>query len=242
MTSSLPIRAAALRERLVELDKMSSNVTEAHNLEGLRVEIAARAGKLGAQLDKQAILVDANIAVPPPASLVAVRKRATGLLEKFVADNKAATLKRGQGWTALLGEIDVASRQLATAVLSAWRAHRVAVFAGDTPADVRGKLARTKANDEAFRIYQDLYARLKAAFDDLPGVKGDIDRVGALAAQLEQAAQAFDFDVPAEVRQFLEAVLSVTGASLALLTPEVREWLEANGSLESYTIRSTGRG
>jgi len=241
MTLSLPSRATALRERLVELDKMGSNVTEAHNLEGLRVEIAARAGKLGAQLDKQAVLDAANIAVAPPASLIAVRKRATSLLGKFVADTKAATLKRGQGWTALLGEIDLASREVATAVLSAWRAHRAAVYAGDTPAAIRGKLARTRANDLAFETYQALYARLKAAFDDLPSENGDIDRVGSLAAQLETAAQAFDFDVPSEVKQFLEAVLSVGGAPLSLLTPEVWQWLEANGSLASYTIRSTGR-
>jgi len=242
MTTSLPIRAAALRERLIDLDEMSSNVTEAHNLEGLRVEIAARAGKLGAQLDKQALLVNADIAVPPPASLVAVRKRATGLFEKFVTDTKAATLKRGQGWTALLNEIDVASREVANAVQSAWRAHRAAVFAGDTPASLRGKLARTQANDEAFRTYEALYALLKSAFDDLPGDKGDLDKVRALAVQLEEVAQAFDFDVPAEVKRFLEAVLSVAGAPLALLTPEVRQWLAANGSLESYTIRSTARG
>ena len=208
----------------------------------MRVEIASRAEKLGAQLEKEALLASGNITVAHPASLIAARKRATGLLERFVANSRPATLKRGQGWTALLREIDVASRELAAAVVSAWRAHRAIVFAGDTPAALRGKLARTKVNDEAFRTYEALYARLKAAFDDLPGDKGDFDQVRALAAELEQVAQAFDFDVPAEVKQFLEAVLSVTGAPLALLTPEVRQWLEANGSLESYTIRSTGRG
>jgi hypothetical protein len=241
MTTSLPARAAALRERLVELDKKSSNVTEGHNLEGLRVEIAARARKLEAQLDKQVLLADANVAIPPPASLILVRKRATGLLEKFKADTKAATLKKGQGWTALLSEIDVACRDLAAAVQSAWRAHRAAVFAGDTPAALRGKLAHTKANDEAFTAYEALYKSLKAAFDDLPGDKRDLEKVAALAVQLERVAQAFDFDVPAEVKRFLEAVLSVSGAPLALLTPEVRRWLEAKGSLENYSIRSTGR-
>jgi hypothetical protein len=242
MTATLPARAAALRKRLVELDKMSSNVTEAHNLEGLRVEIASRAERLGAQLDKATVLAGDNISVAHPASLIAVRKRATGLLERFITDPKAATLKRGQVWTALLREVDAASRDLAAAVLSAWRAHRATVFAGDTPPALRGKLARTNANDEAFKTYEALYERLKAAFDDLPSSQGDLDKVGALAAQLEQIAQGFDFDVPAEVKRFLEAVLSITGAPLVLLTPEVRQWLEANGSLESYTIRSTGRG
>ena len=241
MTTSLAARAAALRERLIELDKMGSNVTETHNLEGLRIEIASRAQNLGAQLDKQALLAGANIAVAPPASLTAVRKRARVLLERFVADTKAATLKRGQGWTALLGEIDVASRELTAAVLSAWRAHRTTVFAGDTPAAVRSKLAHTKANDLAFGTYEALYAGLRAAFNDVPRDNGDIDRVAALAEQLERAAQAFDFDVPAEVKQFLEAVLSVNGAPLTLLTPGVRLWLDANGSLGTYAIRSTGR-
>ena len=85
----------------------------------------------------------------------------------------------------------------------------------------------------AFRTYEALYAGLRAAFNDLPRDNGDIERVAALAEQLEQAAQAFDFDVPAEVKQFLEAVLSVNGAPLTLLTPGVRLWLEANGSLEN---------
>lgn len=242
MTASLPARAAALRKQLVELNEMSSSVTEAGNLEGLRLEISTRAQRLGAQLDKQALLADAKIAVPSPTSVIAVRKRASELLEKFVADTKAATLKKRKGWTTLLGDIDTAGRELESAISSTWRAHRQAVFAGDTPTAIRGRLARTKENDEAFKTYQALYTRFKAAFDEVPADKYEVDQVRSLAGQLEQAAQAFDFDVPAEVKEFLEAVLSVNGAPISLLTPTVRQWLEANGALESYTIRSTGRG
>ncbi len=241
MTTSLPTRASTLRERLTRLDKMSSNVTEAASLEGLRAELAVRAEKIRTQLDKQALLAAASITVPPPNSLLNARKRAAGMLEKFVSETKAATLKRGQGWKALLEDAETASQELAQAVTTAWRNHRQTVFAGDTPAAVRTKLARTVANDAAYDKYLTLYTQLKAAFETLPTDKAAIDRVSQMAADLERVAQAFNFAVPPDVKQFLEAVLSVSGAPLGLLTPTVQQWLKENGSLDSYSIRSTGR-
>ena len=242
MTTTLPARATALRERLARLDKLGSNVAEASDLEGLRGDLAGRTERLDIHLKNQALLVDAVIPVPPPASLLAARKRAVGILEKFRTQTKAATLKRGQAWRSLLDEIDTGSRDLASAVLAAWRAYRQQAFAGDTPAVIRSRLARTKANDATFNEYQKLFDRLKAAFETLPSDRAAIDRVKQLAVELEAAAQGFDFAVPAEVKAFLEAVLSVSGAPLALLTPAVLKWLKENDSFESYRISSTGRG
>ncbi|OSI72300.1 hypothetical protein BSZ21_07410 [Bradyrhizobium canariense] len=155
---------------------------------------------------------------------------------------KAATLKRVQAWRSMLDEIDTASRDLASAVIAAWRTYRQHVFAGDAPAVIRSRLARTKANDAAFSEYQRLFDRLKAAFETLPSDRAAIDRVKQLAADLEAVAQNFDFAVPAEVKQFLEAVLSVSGAPLALLTPEVVKWLKENDSFDNYRVSATGRG
>ena len=62
-----------------------------------------------------------------------------------------------------------------------------------------------------------------------------------IAEDLEKVAKGFDFDVPADVKQFLEAVLSINGARLSLLTPSVLEWLTENGGLDGYAVRSTGR-
>lgn len=236
MMTTLPARARALRERLVRLEAMGSSVAEASDLEGLRGDLSGRAEKLAIHLRNQAMLVHASLAVPAPASLLAVRKRAWGILERFRAQPKAATLKRRQAWRSMLDEIDAASRDLASAILAGWRAYRQQVFAGDTPAVIRSRLARTKANDAAFNEYQMLFDRLKAAFDALPSDRAAIDRVGQLAAELEAVAQNFDFAVPVAVKQFLEAVLSVSGAPLALLTPEVVKWLKENDSFDSYRV------
>ena len=62
-----------------------------------------------------------------------------------------------------------------------------------------------------------------------------------LAEQLEAAAQDFNFDVPEPVKAFLEAVQSVAGAPLDLLTAEVRDWLKANNSFDSYRISAKGQ-
>lgn len=242
MTATLPARARALRERLARLDKLSSNVDEASALEGLRGDLAGRTAKLDAQLKNQALLVDAAIAVPPPAILLAARKRAAAILEKFCVQPKASTLKRGQAWRSLLDEIDAGSRDLASAVKESWYNYRQQVFAGDTPAVIRPRLARTRANDAAFVEYLGLFNRLKAAFDILPSDRAAIENVKQISAELEITAQGFDFAVPAEVKEFLEAVLSVNGAPLELLTPAVVKWLKENDSFNSYRISSTGRG
>jgi len=242
MTNTLPMRVRALRERLTRLDKLSSNVDEASALEGLRGDLAGRTTKLDAQLKNQALLAEAAIAVPPPATLLAARKRASVLLEKFRVQTKASTLKRGQAWRSLLEEIDAGSRDLALAVRESWHNYRQQVFAGDAPAVIRPRLARTRANDATFVEYQRLFNRLKTAFDMLPSDQTTIENVKQVAAELESTAQGFDFAVPAEVKGFLEAVLSVNGAPLELLTPAVLKWLKENDSFDSYRISSTGRG
>jgi hypothetical protein len=241
MNLTLAARASALRSRLEALDRTASNVAEVNALESLRFGMANRSEKLGAELAKEKLLSGASIVVLTPASLIAMRKRATGLLEKFIADTKANTLKRGQSWSALLDEIDTATRELGSAVMTAWRAHRSSVFAGQSPAEIRGKLARTPENDHAFDDYSTLYSRLKAAFDIFPADAEAIARVSRIAADLERAATTFDFNVPADVKLFLEAVLSIKGAPLSLLTPAVQKWLAENGGSNSYSVRATDR-
>ena len=241
MSTTLPARAAALRERLTKLHQMSSNVAEASALEVLRTELARNVAQLARQVDKEKVLTDAGILVPEPACLVAVRKKASTLLERFSATPKSATLKRGQAWRTMLEEIDTASRELGTAVVSAWKGHRSTVFAGDTPGAIETKLAKTKSNNDAYRVYQTLYGQFKAAFDNLPADKATTERIRKLGVELEAAAKLFDFNVPDEVKSFLAAVQSVGGASLALLTPDVLAWLHEKGSMHAYRVKSADR-
>jgi hypothetical protein len=241
VSRSLARRAADLKVRLSHLQDLSSKVEEASNLERLRQDLNRHVDKLQPQLQKQAVLQAHDISVALPAGVVKMARRADGLLEKFKSEPSAATLKKGQTWRTLLDELDGAASELSQAVQATWRRSRASFFAGDTPATLRGRLARTADNDRALEQYRTLHQELDAAFNAAPTDPAAIDQVKRLAKQLEAAAHAFNFDVPEAVKAFLEAVQSVAGASLDLLTPEVVDWLKTNHSFDTYRISARSR-
>jgi hypothetical protein len=240
MTGSLPGRAKALRVRLGRLDEMGANVAEAGLLDDLRSEFSTPIAKLKGHLDQRSILTAAGIAAELPVSLDAGRKRAAALLEKFTAEKKAATLTKGRNWSQLLSDVETASDDVARAVSSAWRAYRQEVFGGEAPSVIRARLAMTNENRVAIKRYDALYQSFRAAFDALPQDDAVIERVKRIANELAETAKAFDFNVPKEVKAFLEAI-QTGGAPLALLTGTVQEWLKANNAFDSYRIRASDR-
>jgi hypothetical protein len=235
VSTSLPARAKALRERLVALDQLGANVEETSLLEDLRSDLASPAARLSRILDQRRLLMDSGIETPEPPSLGTARKRAATLLEKFAAEKKAATLKKGSGWAHLIKEIETASIDLDTGVVSNWRDYRQSVFTGEAPSVVKGRIAMTPANDATFKAYEQLHQAFQAEFDKLPADKAAIDRVKALGAKLTETAQRFDFDVPADVKRFLEAI-QTGGAKLETLTDAVLKWLKENNAFDTYRI------
>ena len=235
MTATLPARVKALRDRLATLDELGANVEEAGLLEDLRSDLAAPAAELSRALDQRQLLVDAGIEAPAPTSLDAARKRAVALLEKFTAERKAATLKKGAGWANMIKDMKAASGDVGVSAGRSWRAYRQIVFTGEPPSVIKGRIAFTPGNDAAFRQYEQLYRDFHPAFEKLPVDRAAIERVRALAAKLTETAKFFDYDVPQEVKAFLEAVQG-GGATLELLTDTVKAWLKANHAFDTYRI------
>lgn len=239
MSTSLPARAKALRDRLEKLDQMGSNVAETGLLENLRTDLAAPAAELSRALDQRALLVNSGISMTEPPALGTARNRAMTLLEKFSAAQKAATLTKGTGWANLIREIKAASNEVGATAAKSWRSYRQEVFTGEAPAIVKGRIAFTPTNDAAYKRYEQLFQSFRSEFDRFPADRAAIDRVRSLAADLTTTAAAFDYDVPAEVKLFLEAVQS-GGASLELLTDTVKAWLAENNVFASYRIVPRG--
>jgi hypothetical protein len=235
MSTSLPARAKALRERLVVLYRLGASVEETGLLEDLRSDLETPATELRRVLDQRALLEGSGIETPEPPSLETARRRAAALLEKFLAERKAATLKKGSGWSNLLKEITAASTDLSAVVVRSWKGYRQSVFTGEAPALVKGRIAFTPANNAAFRKYEQLHQAFRSEFDKLPTDKAAIERVKDLAARLTETAKEFDFDVPTDVKRFLEAI-QAGGAKLDLLTDAVLEWLKENNAFDNYRI------
>jgi hypothetical protein len=239
MSKSLPARTKALRDRLITLDHMGANVEEAGLLEDLRSDLATPTAELSRVVDQRKLLGACGIAATTPASLDAARNRAAGLLEKFKADKKAATLKKGVGWTNLVRDIKVASGDVGAMVVTTWKAYRYELFTGEAPAIVKGRIAFTPSNAAVFKRYEQLHQVFRQEFDRLPADRATIDRVRSLAKELTETAQNLDYDVPAEVKRFLETV-QTGGAPLDLLTDTVKTWLSANDAFASYRIVPRG--
>jgi hypothetical protein len=239
MSTSLPARAKALRDRLVALDQLGVNVTETGLLEDLRLELDAPAAELRRALEQRALLINSGIAVEAPETLDVARKRAAALCEKFTEEKKAAILKKGTGWTNLIRDIKAASISVSSVVISSWKAYRQEVFTGDAPGIVKGRIALTPANSAAFTRYEQLHQVFRVEFERIPPDRGVIEHVRSLAKELTKTAKGFDYDVPADVKRFLEAVQS-GGATLDLLTDTVKKWLSVNDAFTSYRILPRG--
>lgn len=239
MSTSLTTRVKDLRDRLKTLDRLGANVTETGLLEDLRSELATPVGKLKRALNERALLIESGIGVETPASLNAARKRAVSLLEKFTVEKKAEALKRGVGWTNLIREIKAASDDVGSVVDIRWKAYRQEVFTGEPPGVVRGRIAFTPTNSAGFKRYDQLYQDFRSSFERLPADLKAIQQVQSLAKSLTETANGFDYNVPVDVKRFLEAVQN-GGASLDLLTDTVKTWLAENNAFANYRILSRG--
>jgi len=238
MTRSLPDRARDLRSRLRQVQDLGDKVEEARRLNDLRAELAGPIVDLKEQLDQRATLEGAGVTANLPVSLEAGRRRAAMLLERFRAEKSAATLKKGRAWIQLLADVEAAAAAVGEVVDAAWLAHKEDQFSGDKPTAIRDRLAMTRENAEAFETYEALYKRFSEAFSVLPPDAGAVAEAETLARDLRAAATRFDFDVPPDVKAFLDAVQE-GGAPLRLLTEPVKDWLKANDALENYRIRAS---
>lgn len=235
MSEALFARASKLRTDLEELAKFKASAGEAGELSQLRDSLGLEVDELKEALAARAILAKAGLHVALPASHGGLRKRAQSLRERFEKEPRAEALKRGQVWRTCLEQAGEVAEEIATAVRERWRKHEVEIFSGDAPPVVERLLAPTSANKNALRRYKAAFAELQQLFRSAPQSDADITVARRKAQELADIAKDFDFNVPQEVKHFLETVLS-GGAPLGTLTAAVIDWLKENDSYEHYRI------
>lgn len=240
MKDALPVRVSMLRQKLTRLQGLTANAKEASDLAVLRKELAASAEAVVNLARQQTMLSGAGVKIQPPASLGNVRKRATAVREKFRAEKKSTTLKKGTGWTSLLSDGDAVVNDLERALLDGWKDFRAAVYSGDTPSVIDKRIARTPKNVQALNEYEQVHSQFTALFQTVPTSAATVETSKKLASDLVRISEKFDFAVGTDVKRFLAAVQS-GGAPLALLTADVLKWLADNKATEGYLIRASGQ-
>ncbi|MDB5470156.1 MAG: hypothetical protein JWR84_1716 [Caulobacter sp.] len=238
MSSHLPSRVSALREKLGRLEAISSKAAEASELSGLRTDLTDPVQKLTALTNRQSLFNEHGVKTTAPESLEKLRQKAHAVRERFRAVRTSATLKKGQSWKVLLAETSTATSDVEKALTTSWRDYRSTLFAGDPPTKVAGTLAGTKENLQALEAYKVTYEAFSRLFLLVPSDPSVVQKAKSLAAELVLIGKRFDFDVIPEVRAFLAAV-QAGGAPLGLLTPKVMDWLKEGGGMDSYRVRAS---
>jgi len=236
MTSMLFDRVRALRADLEALANVKASAGEAGELSDLKDDLAEQVGALKAALASRAVLAEANLSTDLPPSHEALRKRAQQLRERFEKDPRAEVLKKGQVWRTCLELAEATAKTITSTTRSRWQSYEAEIFGGEPPSAVERLLAPTPENNAALRRYKAGFDELRLKFKTLPSSDEDLAAAELKAKELKEIAKAFDFDVPGDVKAFLEAVFSGGGAPLKLLTPGVIEWLRKTGTYEHYRI------
>jgi hypothetical protein len=236
MTSALFDRARALRADLEALANVKASANEAGELSDLKDDLAEQVDALRVALAARAVLAEANLPTDLPPSHEALRKRAQQLRERFEKDPSAEVLKKGQVWRTCIELAEATAKTITSTTRSRWQGYEAQIFGGESPSAVERLLAPTPENNAALRRYKACFEELRLQFRTLPSSSQDIAAAKLKANELKEIAKAFNFDVPVDVKAFLEAVLSGGGAPLKLLTPSVIEWLRKTGTYEHYRI------
>jgi hypothetical protein len=223
--------------RLRNAEKSKEGLEEAQLLSALHDELSAAGRKVHEASAKAKVLMDAGIPLGVPPELAKHNQIIASTAERFREKSVSATLKQGKRWPNLLEAVAEAARATEVALTVAWKLYiGSSLFAGPPPEEEERTMARTPRNQKALEAYRRLFERFASLRSSVPASAQVIKDLRKLSSEL--TAIEFDRNVPRAIRSFLDATGTTTGASLDLLTDEVREWLIKHNLFERYVIRS----
>lgn len=170
-----------------------------------------------------------------------LRTLANEVAGRLAETSDVGVLSEEDLWTRLLQTAKRLTSDFDEEVQRAWRSIVSSHGELETPLDVRYRLPQTPGNTDAMADYEtqySIYTRL--ANQKVPRNADDFRVLSAAVQSLRDVYAELRFTVPADVEAFFKAVNS-SGAGLELFTDTVRAWLQDNGQLSRYVIRSIAR-
>jgi hypothetical protein len=173
--------------------------------------------------------------------LAALRQNASEVLRRLRGNEDINELTRDAAWTRLLKASEGLATALDTAGSSAWRAYLEQQGTLEKPDTLAQRAPPTPQNESALRAYRDSHASyLAIAKLPLPRTREDLVQLSMHMTACRQAFVRLTFDLPPEIVVFYQAIQAGT-ATLAHVTPTVLMWLDKEGYLERFRVRSVGQ-
>ena len=230
-------RIEKLCERAAGQLSLEENRAESQRLGPLIHEARQFSANLGAEVQQVRLFQDQGMAVAGSANAEAAQKTLSRLRDRFAREPRAEQLTRGRDWTLLKEQIQATRKDLASTLDTEWRHFVDSSYSGDKPENLSSALAATDGNLNNLGAYRQTYLELRQSMRSRPESRQDFVRVEEFARKLAEIHQRLDFNVPDDVKRFLQAVAG-GGADLDLLTGTVREWLKQQNNLRRYHIVS----
>lgn len=233
-------QCASLKERAERLKNLRETAEEAKALSTRLSEARELKERLQSVSEKVAFLKENEIEIDlSAAAQVTPLPALDKIIEQFTDKPEAASLTKRQYWTKLREQGAEWQKKLDAEADKSWRGFIDDQYSGRSPAQLEASLAQTQSNQRALKAFTAIHRDLKFLREDFPENPQTVKRARELSEELKSVSEAFDFDVPDDVRAFLAAI-NQEGAPLELLTEEVLDWLRANKSESQYRIVGTG--
>lgn len=225
-----------IKEDLAHLKYLKANHEEASALGADLEKLENLQKQLRQQVNALQLFRHQNVSVTnlPEGEITATVVKA--LAEKFKLKPQRQALVQGEEWKNLMTHLPIVASQVGTCVKNAWNEYVKVTFGGEGPETLNARVARTDSNARLLEEYRTAYAIFMDLTQSVPTEPGGFDVVRGQAKKLADIVNKIDFNVPAEVKKFLDAV-RFSGASLNLLTEEVLTWLDAQNLKSQYVIR-----
>jgi len=233
---SLLNRIQALNDSVENLKTAKVGINEAKLLQARYDELTLVSEPLTAQIEKVHIFKLQGIELSElPSSVTDARNQVSEVSNRFSEKREAKSLTKGKNWEFLRSAINSIATAIDKDLSESWKKYVVGASSGEPPENLKAILAPTDQNRSALDRYQTEFSRLNAFIGFVPNSQKPFEDVKRSGSKLKQIYKEFDFDVPDEVKIYLDAV-GRGGAGLDLLTQDVRAWLTQNRTLSKYKI------
>jgi hypothetical protein len=215
------------------------NASEARQLSKRAEEISLLAEKLEGKHRKTQVFSDFDEMVVPDKSILGdCLERTASISTSFVQTKNSKDLTAGTTWVDLKGSCERIIDNLDKGLAAAWKRYYGTHRPGNSYNALRSSCPKTPKNLDLLEQYEEAWRDFNAAEMETNFEPADFKRVKQLGVKLEKIYGKIDLDVPPNVQKFLDAIAE-NGASLSLLTDDVRAWLSENKVEQNYRIIGT---
>ena len=236
-------RAAGLVATLARRDTLRANVNRVEAFQARETQLARAVERIEPLARACALLRDHGEPVPGAGERVGAAAHQVSALRQLYESQRDAFIDGKQAeFRRFTTVFEQGCAEVETAALAAWRRY----LAGHRPTlsgDTLTVLSRIPAYAAHVRTIRELGQRLTTLGERLPVSEADMSEVERIEERIRAAWSALDSAAlsPAVV-VFLRASSTPDGASLALLVPEVLEWIREHDLGDDFHVRVGGAG